>query len=178
VTEIFRTPDERFADLPDFPYEPRYREWSGMRLAHVDEGDGAPVVLFHGEPTWSFLWRKVMAPLIDEGHRCIAGDLPASGAPTSPSTSAGTPTTPTWPPCARCSRTSTCAARRSSCTTGAARSGCGSPSSCPERIDRLVMMDTGLFTGRQRMPEPGTSSRTSSSAQRTCRCRCSSAAPA
>ena len=51
----------------------------GLRLAYVDEGEGAPVVLLHGEPTWSFLWRKVVARLLESGHRCIAPDLPGFG---------------------------------------------------------------------------------------------------
>ena len=61
--DVFRTPDEHFENLPGFPYDPRYREWRGMRLAHVDEGEGPPVVMLHGEPTWSYLYRKVMGPL-------------------------------------------------------------------------------------------------------------------
>src|SRR3954453_23256208 len=76
-----RTPDERFAALPGFPFPPHYREWEGLRLAHIDEGDRAhpPVVFFHGEPTWSFLWRKVMPPVLEAGYRCIAPDLPGFG---------------------------------------------------------------------------------------------------
>ena len=58
-----RTPEDRFADLPDFPWAPKYIDWDGLRLARIDEGSGAPVVLFHGEPTWSFLWRKVIEKL-------------------------------------------------------------------------------------------------------------------
>ena len=77
--DAYRTPDERFEELPDFPWEPRYREWEGMRLAHLDEGEGEPIVLLHGEPTWSFLWRKVMPPLLEAGYRCIAPDLPGFG---------------------------------------------------------------------------------------------------
>jgi haloalkane dehalogenase len=76
---VLRTPEERFADLPDFPHEPTYREWESIRLAHVDVGDGAPVVLLHGEPSWSFLWRHVIAELVDAGHRCIAPDLAGFG---------------------------------------------------------------------------------------------------
>ena len=58
-----RTPEERFADLPDFPWEPVYREWDGLRLAHLDVGPagGPVVVLGQGEPTGSFLWRKVFS---------------------------------------------------------------------------------------------------------------------
>jgi haloalkane dehalogenase len=77
--EIYRTPPERFEGLPDFPYVPRYREWRDMRLAHVDEGEGPPVVLLHGEPTWSFLYRKVMISLLESGFRCIVPDLPGFG---------------------------------------------------------------------------------------------------
>ena len=51
--EIHRTPDERFADLPGYPFEPRYAEVGGLRMHYVDEGEGSPVVCFHGEPSWS-----------------------------------------------------------------------------------------------------------------------------
>ena len=78
---VSRTPDERFAALPDFPYEPRYTEVDGLRIAWVEAGpaDGPPVVLFHGEPTWSFLWRTVIPPLADAGLRCLAADMPGFG---------------------------------------------------------------------------------------------------
>ena len=74
MTDIFRTPDERFEQLPDFPYEPVYREVNGLRLAHVDAGDGPPVVMIHGSPAWSFVWRTVFPPLREAGYRCIAPD--------------------------------------------------------------------------------------------------------
>jgi haloalkane dehalogenase len=79
MTDVVRTPDEAFADLPDFPFEPRYHEADGLRLAYVDEGEGNPVVFFHGEPTWSFLWRKVIPPVRDAGYRCIAPDYAGFG---------------------------------------------------------------------------------------------------
>jgi haloalkane dehalogenase len=77
----FRTPEARFAALPDFPHEPRYTEVDGLRIAWVEAGpaDGPPVVLFHGEPTWSFLWRKVIPPLAGAGFRCLAADMPGFG---------------------------------------------------------------------------------------------------
>jgi haloalkane dehalogenase len=74
VPGVFRTPDERFGRLPGFEYEPVYREVDGLRLAHVDVGEGAPVVLLHGSPAWSFIWRTVIPPLRDAGYRCIAPD--------------------------------------------------------------------------------------------------------
>jgi haloalkane dehalogenase len=72
--DAIRTPDEVLQGLPDFPFEPHFREVEGLRLAHIDEGDGPPVVMFHGEPTWSFLWRKVLPPVRDAGYRVICPD--------------------------------------------------------------------------------------------------------
>ena len=65
------------ATLPDFPFESRYAELDGHRMAYLDEGppDAPPVVFWHGEPTWSYLWRKVIPPVRDAGLRCIAPDL-------------------------------------------------------------------------------------------------------
>ena len=62
--EAYRTPDERFEALPQWPYEPRYVEQDGLRMHYVDEGAGDPVLLLHGEPTWAYLYRKVIPPLI------------------------------------------------------------------------------------------------------------------
>ncbi|MBA2348048.1 MAG: alpha/beta fold hydrolase [Solirubrobacterales bacterium] len=77
----YRTPDDRFTDLPDFPYEPHYLEHDGLRIAYLDEGpkDGPAVWLMHGEPTWSFLYRKVMGPLLEAGFRCLVPDLVGFG---------------------------------------------------------------------------------------------------
>jgi haloalkane dehalogenase len=84
---VLRTPDERFAGLPDCPYAAHYTEVtdaaSGVRLriAAVDEGprDGPRVLLMHGEPTWSYLYRKIVARLVAGGHRAIAPDLVGFG---------------------------------------------------------------------------------------------------
>lgn len=80
--QTVRTPDERFAHLPDFAFEPRYvdiddGEGGTLRAAHLDEGpaDAAPVLLMHGEPSWSFLYRHVIPPLVAAGHRVVAPDL-------------------------------------------------------------------------------------------------------
>ena len=61
--ESFRTPDELFAGLPGYDFEPRYVEQDGLRMHYVEEGAGDPVLLLHGEPTWSFLYRKMIPPL-------------------------------------------------------------------------------------------------------------------
>jgi haloalkane dehalogenase len=77
---ILRTPDERFAGLPDFPYEPRYADvpdhaGGTLRMAYLDEGAGPVVLLLHGEPSWSFLYRHVCKVLIDAGMRVVAPDM-------------------------------------------------------------------------------------------------------
>jgi haloalkane dehalogenase len=72
---VFRTPDERFEDLPGYPFEPHYADIGGLRMHHVDEGAGDPVLLLHGEPTWSFLYRKMIPVLTAAGHRAVAPDL-------------------------------------------------------------------------------------------------------
>jgi haloalkane dehalogenase len=79
VGGVFRTPEERFEGLPDFAFEPAYRRVGDLRLAHIDVGEGAPVVMIHGEPAWSFIWRKVIPLVRDAGFRCIAPDLPGWG---------------------------------------------------------------------------------------------------
>ena len=58
-----------------FPFESRWLEVEGLRMHYVDEGDGPPVLLLHGEPTWSYLWRNVIPPLVAAGYRAIAPDL-------------------------------------------------------------------------------------------------------
>jgi haloalkane dehalogenase len=75
--EFVRTPDERFVDLADFPYEPAFVEVDGLRMGYVDVGPAAtPVVLLlHGEPTWSYLYRRMIPPLVEAGFRCVAPDL-------------------------------------------------------------------------------------------------------
>lgn len=61
--DVYRTPDERFADLPGWTFAPRYVEQDGLRMHYVDEGQGQPALLLHGEPTWGFLYRKLIPPL-------------------------------------------------------------------------------------------------------------------
>jgi haloalkane dehalogenase len=74
IAAAYRTPDDRFEGLTGFPYEPVYRTVDGLRLAHVDAGEGPPVLLLHGSPTWSYIWRKVIPPVLDAGYRCVAPD--------------------------------------------------------------------------------------------------------
>lgn len=81
--ELLRTPDDRFTDLPDFAYDPHYVDVDAgdgtgpVRLAYIDEGprDGRVVLLLHGEPSWSFLYRKMIPVIVAAGHRAVAPDL-------------------------------------------------------------------------------------------------------
>ena len=76
---FLRTPDERFADLSDFPWEPKYVAVDGLRMAYLDVGptggDRETILLLHGEPTWSYLYRRMIPTLVEAGHRVIVPDL-------------------------------------------------------------------------------------------------------
>jgi haloalkane dehalogenase len=75
--KALRTPEDRFADLPGYEFKPHYVDIDGLRMHYVDEGpaDAPPVLLLHGEPSWSYLYRKMIPPLVAAGHRVIAPDL-------------------------------------------------------------------------------------------------------
>ncbi len=75
---VHRTPDDRFHNLPDYPFDPHYVELGhGLRMHYVDEGprDAAPVLMLHGEPSWSYLYRFMIPECADAEHRVIAPDL-------------------------------------------------------------------------------------------------------
>jgi haloalkane dehalogenase len=151
MTDAVRTPDELLEGLPDFPFTPSYREHDGLRLAHLDEGDGPPVVFFHGEPTWSFLWRKVIPPVRDAGFRCIAPDLPGFGR-------SDKPTDLDWYTYDR-HAAAMVALFEELDIRGATvvvhdwggPIGLRVAVELPQRVDRIVVLDTGLFTGHQEM---------------------------
>ena len=71
---VLRTPDKRFDNLPDFPFEPHYAEINGRRVHYINEGQGETILCLHGEPTWSFVYRKII-PLLAANHRVLAMDF-------------------------------------------------------------------------------------------------------
>lgn len=77
MTETIRTPDERFTALPDYTFAANYADIEGMRMHYVDQGPrGAePILMLHGEPSWSYLYRHMIPPVADAGLRAIAPDL-------------------------------------------------------------------------------------------------------
>jgi haloalkane dehalogenase len=151
--DFVRTPEESLQGLPDFPFESSYREIDGVRLAYLDEGEGEPVVFFHGEPTWSFLWRKVIPPVRDGGYRCIAPDYAGFGR-------SDKPTDLGWYTYDR--HVALMAALLEQLDVRDATTvvhDWGGPIGLrlavehPDRFSRLVIMETGPFTGHQRMSE-------------------------
>lgn len=141
--------------LPGFPYASRYEEVDGLRLAYLDEGDplGPPVWLMHGEPTWSFLWRRVIPPLVDAGLRCIVPDMAGFGR-------SDKPEDVDWYTYDRHVALMAGLLERLD-LRGATMvvHDWGGPIGLRlavehrERFDRLVLLDTGLFTGHQKMTD-------------------------
>jgi len=151
--DAIRTPDPLLEDLPGFPWAPEYRTVDGLRLAHVDEGDGAPVVFWHGEPTWSYLWRKVIPPVLEAGHRAIAPDLVGFGRSDKP-TDFGFYTYDR-----HCAMAGTLLEDLDLRGATFVVHDWGGPIGLrvamehSDRVDRIVLMDTGLWTGSQKMTE-------------------------
>jgi haloalkane dehalogenase len=154
VTDVVPAPEVLLtAALPDFPFSSAWMAFEGLRLAYLDEGEGEPVVFVHGEPTWSFLWRRVLVPVRDAGYRCIALDLPGFGR-------SDKPTDIGWYTYDR--HTAALGALLESLDVRDATVvvhdwggpvGLRAALAAQERIARIVVLDTGLFTGRQRMSE-------------------------
>ncbi|MFX1234144.1 MAG: haloalkane dehalogenase [Promethearchaeota archaeon] len=85
--KLMRTPEERFQEITDFPFEARYLEIDGIRIHFIDEGskDKDCILLMHGEPSWSYLYRHMIPILIKAGYRTIAPDLVGFGRSDKPS---------------------------------------------------------------------------------------------
>jgi haloalkane dehalogenase len=144
---VYRTPDERFAGLPGYGWAPRYADVDGLRLHYVQEGDGDPVLLLHGEPTWSFLYRTMIPPLARVG-RAIAVDYPGFGRSDKP-TEAG------WYTYDRHTEVLTRFVERLDLRRlTVVMQDWGGPLGFrlavehPERVERVVVMNTGIFSGR------------------------------
>jgi haloalkane dehalogenase len=147
---LYRTPDERFDGLTGYPFEPRYVEQDGLRMHFVDEGprDAAPVLLLHGEPTWSFLYRHMVPALTEAGLRAVAPDYFGFGR-------SDKPTERGWYTYDR-----HCAAVASFVeSAGLSRitlvvQDWGGPIGFrlgverPDLVDRLVVLNTGIYSGR------------------------------
>jgi haloalkane dehalogenase len=153
VTDAIRTPDVLLDGLPGFDWAPSFSNWDDLRLAHVDVGEGSPVLMLHGEPTWSYLWRKVAPPVLEAGHRVILPDLVGFGR-------SDKPMDERWYSYDR--HTAAIAALLEHLDLRDATfvlHDWGGPIGLRlavehrERVSRLVLMDTGIFTGEHGMSE-------------------------
>jgi haloalkane dehalogenase len=146
--DVFRTPDERFADLPGYDYEPQYEQIEGLRLHRVDVGEGRPLVCFHGQPSWGYLYRKMLRPLREAGYRVICPDLAGFGR-------SDKPTDIGWYSYDRHTElTAEHLDRLDLWDAVVVVHDWGGPiglrwaAANPDRVGALVILNTGLFTGR------------------------------
>jgi haloalkane dehalogenase len=148
MSDVFRTPDERFENLPGFAFEPNYVEVGGLRLHHIDEGEGPTVLCFHGEPDWSYLYRRMAASLLESGHRVVVPDLVGFGR-------SDKPTDRRWYTYERhCEHVSAHLDAIELEDVTVVVQDWGGPIGLrwavehADQVGRLVIMNTGLFTGR------------------------------
>jgi haloalkane dehalogenase len=154
VTEAYRTPDARFERLPGYELEPRYATVDGLRMHYVDEGAGAPVLLLHGEPTWAYLYRKVIPGLVGVA-RTVAPDLFGFGR-------SDKPTDRAFYTYERHVASVTAFVRRLDLTEiTLVVHDWGGPIGLrfavenPERVARLVVLNTGVYSVSDQWPTPG-----------------------
>jgi haloalkane dehalogenase len=143
----YRTPEERFARLPGYSFEPHYIEQDGLRMHYVDEGEGDPVLLLHGEPTWAYLYRKVIPKLIPVA-RAVAPDYFGFGR-------SDKPVDPDWYSYDRHSASlARLADELDLRNVTVVMQDWGGPLGFrlaverPHRVTRLVVLNTGLYSGR------------------------------
>jgi haloalkane dehalogenase len=148
MEELFRTPDERFAALPGYDFEPHWHDADGLRMHYVDEGAGDPIVCFHGEPTWAYLYRKMLPPLVGVGMRVVCPDYAGFGR-------SDKPTDRRWYSYDRhVDYTARLLAALDLREVTVIVQDWGGPIGLrwavenAERVARLVILNTGLFTGR------------------------------
>lgn len=153
MTDVIQTPPDALDGLPEFPFASKSIGFEDIEMAYLDEGEGPPVVFVHGEPTWSFLWRKVLVPVREAGYRCIAPDLPGFGR-------SDKPTDIAWysydrHTAALATLLQTLDIRDATIVVHdwGGPIGLRAAVEAPERVARMVILDTGLFTGRQPMTD-------------------------
>jgi haloalkane dehalogenase len=146
--DVFRTPEDRFEGLPGYGYASHYVEVDGLRLHHLDEGSGPTVLCFHGEPDWSYLYRHMLDALVASGHRVVCPDLVGFG-------KSDKPTDRAWYSYERHVEHATRHLEQVELEdVTVVVQDWGGPIGLrwavehAEQVGRLVVMNTGLFTGR------------------------------
>jgi haloalkane dehalogenase len=154
LNDVYRTPDERFENLSGYAYEPHYADVDGLRMHYADEGQGDPVVLFHGEPTWAYLYRK-MIPILTGRTRVVAPDYFGFGRSDKPTDRAF------YTFDRHVASVSQLLRQLDLSGTTVVVQDWGGPIGLrfavenPERVARLVVLNTGLFSPSERWPTPG-----------------------
>jgi haloalkane dehalogenase len=153
--DVHRTPDERFAGLPGYTFEPHYVDVDGLRMHFVGEGLGRPVLLLHGEPTWTYLYRTMIPVLTDGGLRAVAPDMFGFGR-------SDKPTDMAWYSYDRHVDALTAFVKQVDLSAitlvvhdWAGPIGLRFAVQNAERVARLVVLNTGLFSPSERWPTPG-----------------------
>ena len=150
--KTLRTPDVRFENLPGFPFEPHYLDLGEARLHYVDEGQGEIVLCLHGEPSWSYLYRK-MIPLLTPTHRVLAMDFFGFGRSDKPANNDDYSFVLHHDALTRFIEVLDLRHINLIVHDWGGLIGLTVASEMPERIARLVIMNTGLPDGTSRMPD-------------------------
>jgi haloalkane dehalogenase len=145
--QVHRTPDERFEALPGFAFEPHYAEQDGLRMHYVDEGAGDPVLLLHGEPTWSYLYRKVI-PALTPVARVVAPDYFGFGRSDKPVDRAWYGYDAHYASIERLVEQLDLRKLTVVVHDWGGPLGLRLATARPERVERLVILNTGLYAGR------------------------------
>ena len=148
--EALRTPDERFESLPDFPYEPHYADVAGLRMHYIDEGAGNPILCLHGEPSWSYLYRK-MVPTLSKTSRVVAPDLIGFGRSDKPTKKSDYTFELHYNALESLIKQLDLKKITLVCQDWGGLLGLTLATKYPDRFERLVIMNTGLPDGTQKM---------------------------
>jgi haloalkane dehalogenase len=146
--DVFRTPESAFSALPEYAFAPHWLDQDGLRMHYVDEGAGEPVLLLHGEPTWSFLWRRIVPRLVAADRRGIAPDLIGFGRSDKPTETGWYSYDRHVESVARLVRALDLRGLTLVVHDWGGPIGLRIAVENPERVERLVILDTGIGAGR------------------------------
>ena len=149
---VLRTPDDRFQDLPDFPFAPHYLQIGANRIHYLDEGQGEIVLCLHGEPSWSYLYRKIIKPLTP-GYRVLTMDFPGFGRSDKPANEGDYSFSLHHDTLTEFIETLDLQEINLVVQDWGGLIGLTVASEMPERFARLVIMNTGLPDGTGRLPD-------------------------
>lgn len=149
---VIRTPDEQFENLPGFAFEPHYVEVDGLRMHYVDEGQGDVILCLHGEPSWSYLYRKMIPPFVSAARRVVAPDFVGFGRSDKYTEQDEYTFQMHYETMVALIELLDLSGITLVCQDWGGLIGLTIAAQHPQRFSRLVIMNTGLPTGEQEMP--------------------------